>query len=82
MKTKQTQEELVAEFIRNAGFITTRHAQQLHICSPNEIIRRIKRDIGLSALHALTKEGKRIKIHYTSKKAALGYVKFIGGRVA
>jgi len=79
---KQTQEEIMSEFISTTGFITTRQAQSLNICSPNEIIRRIKHSLGLCAFYALTREGKRIKIHYTNRKAALGYMRKIGGRVA
>jgi len=82
MKTKQTQEQMVAEFIRNAGFITTRQAAQLNINNPYEIIRQVKKDIPMAEMKVQTKAGAYIKIHYTSKRAALGYVRFIGGRVA
>ena len=82
MKTKQTQEQLVTEFIENAGFITTRQAAQLNINNPYEIIRQVKKDIPMSEMKVQTKAGQYIKIHYTSKRAALGYVRFIGGRVA
>ena len=80
-KKKQTQAEQVAEFIENAGFITTKQAQSLHILSPNQIIKLVKKQIDMMEMFAMTKERKRIKIHYTSKKAALGYIKFIGGSV-
>jgi len=79
---KQTQEEIMSEFISTTGFITTRQAQSLNICSPNEIIRRIKHGLGLCAFYALTREGKRIKIHYTDRRAAINYVQNIGGRLA
>ena len=82
MKTKKpTQEQVAAEFIREAGFITTRQAAQLNMNNPYEIIRRVKQRIQMSDILVKSKSGSRFKIHYTSKKAALGYVKFIGGSV-
>ena len=82
MKTKKpTQEQVAAEFIREAGFITTRQAAQLNINNPYEIIRQVKKDVQMSEMKIQTKTGAYIKVHYTSKRAALGYVKFIGGSV-
>jgi len=82
MKPKKTQTEQVAEFIRHAGFITTRQAQSLHILSPNQIIKLVKKEIDMAEMFIRTKGGKRIKIHFTNRKAALGYMRKIGGRVA
>jgi len=82
MKTKQTQTEQVLDFIRHAGYITTRQAQSLHILSPHEIIRKVKKEIDMRGMTITTQSGKRIKIHYTNRKAALGYMRKIGGRVA
>jgi hypothetical protein len=82
MKTKQTQTEQVLDFIRHAGFITTRQAQRLNINSPNQIIKLVKKEIDMLDMFIFTKQGKRIKIHYTNRKAALGYMRKIGGRVA
>ena len=81
-KKKQTQTQDVKDFIRHAGFITTRQAQSLHILSPNQIIKLVKKDIDMAEMFIRTKNGKRIKIHFTNRKAALGYMRKIGGRVA
>jgi hypothetical protein len=82
MKTKKTQTEQVADFIRHAGFITVRQAQRLNINSPHEIIRKTKEQIALSEMYVRSKEGSRFKIFFTNRKAALGYMRKIGGRVA
>jgi hypothetical protein len=82
MKTKYTQTDKVLDFINHAGFITTRHAQSLHILSPRAIIKKAKEELGMRDMTITTKNGKRIKIDYTSRKAALGYMRKIGGRVA
>lgn len=74
------QKELIKSFIREAGFITHRIAiEKLKINSPFQYVQALKPELKLDHLWALTKSGRRVKIFYTSRKAAAGYVKFIGG---
>lgn len=84
MKTKKpTQLQQITEYIDHAGFVTNDIImRKLFINNPFARIMELKTDINLKDMRVRTLSGKYIKVFYTSKKAALGYVKRIGGRVA